>query len=73
MLKSSLCNYSDACILVKGTITLVLQGADAAAIQAYKSNKQLIFKNSGPFASCIIEINNTQVDNTRSWCRTVDE
>ena len=73
MLKSSLCNYSDACILVKGTITLVLQGADAAAIQAYKNNKQLIFKNSGPFTSCIIEINNTQVDNTRSWCRTVDE
>ena len=36
MLKSSLYDYSDAHILVKGTITVVGQGNDAAAIAAHK-------------------------------------
>ena len=34
MLKSSLCDYSDIYILVKGTITIDGAGADAAARQA---------------------------------------
>ena len=34
MLKSSLCDYSDAYILVKRTITITGAGADAAARQA---------------------------------------
>ena len=34
MLKSSLCDYSDAYILVSGTITITGQGADDAAKQA---------------------------------------
>ena len=34
MLKFSLCDYSDAYILVKGTITINGRGADAAARQA---------------------------------------
>ena len=34
MLRSSLCDYSDAYILVKGTITITGAGADAAARQA---------------------------------------
>ena len=33
VLKSILCHYSDAYILVKGTITLIGQEAGAAAIQ----------------------------------------
>ena len=47
MVKLSLCDYSDAFILVKGTI--VGQGVDATAIQAERNNKQVIFKNSAPF------------------------
>ena len=31
MLESSLCNYNNACIFVKGTITITGVGADAAA------------------------------------------
>ena len=31
MLKSSLCDYSDVCILVKGRITITGAEADAAA------------------------------------------
>ena len=45
MLKSSLCDYSDAYILIKGTITITADEADAAAIKADEKNKQVIFKN----------------------------
>ena len=65
MLKSSLCNYSDAYILVKGTITIAGAGADAAARQADERDKGVIFKNRAPFTNCISEINNTQVDNAK--------
>ena len=65
MLKSSLCDYSDAYILVKGTITIVGAGDDAAARQADERDKCVIFKNYAPFTNCIREINNTQVDNAK--------
>ena len=39
--KSSLCDYSDAYILVKGRITITGAGADAAARQADERNKGL--------------------------------
>ena len=54
MLKSSLCDYSDAYILVKGTISVV-NTADA----------EVIFKNCALFTDWISEINNTQIDNAR--------
>ena len=63
VLKSSLCNYSDAYILVKGTITV--KSIAAADIDANNANKKLIFKNCAPFSNCISEINNTQVDNAK--------
>ena len=65
MLKFSLCDYSDAYILVKGTITIAGAGDDAAARQADERDKGVIFKNCAPFINCISEINNTQVDNTK--------
>ena len=63
MLKSSLCDYIDAYILVKGTITINGRGADAAARQADERDKGVAFKNCAPFINCISEINNTQIDN----------
>ena len=63
ILKSSLCDYSDAYILVKGTITITGRGADAAARQADERDKGVSFKNCAPFINCISEINNTQIDN----------
>ena len=65
MLKSSLCDYSDAYILVKGTITIDGAGADAAARQADERNKGVSFKNCASFTNCISEINNTQIDNAK--------
>ena len=63
MLKSSLCDYSDAYILVKGTITVNNTAAQGAA--ANNTNKKVIFKNCTPFTNCISEINNTQIDNAK--------
>ena len=63
MLKSSLCDYSDAYILVKGTITVT--NTAAADADANNTNKKVIFKNCAPFTNCISEINNTQVDNAK--------
>ena len=65
MLKSSLCDYSDAYILVKGTTTITEAGADAAARQADERDKGVAFKNCAPFINRIREINNTQVDNAK--------
>ena len=63
MLKSSLCDYSDAYIFVKGTVTV--NNTAAARVDANNTNKKLIFKNCAPFTNCISEINNTVVDNAR--------
>ena len=60
MLKSSLCDYSDAYILVKGTIS-VTDTATGDAIN--NNNRKVIFKNCASFTNCISEINNTQIDN----------
>ena len=53
-LDSSLCDYSDAYVLVTGNITVT--GGDA--------NTKLIFKNCAPFKECRTEINETFVDET---------
>ena len=65
MLKSSLCDYSDAYILVKGTITITGAGDDAAVRQADERDKGVVFKNCSPFTNYISEIYNTQVDNAK--------
>ena len=63
MSKSSLCGYSDAYILVKGTITVNNTAAQGAS--ANNTNKKVIFKNCAPFTNCISEINNTLIDNAK--------
>ena len=63
MLRSSLCDYNDAYILVKGNITVNYTAADGAA--ANNTNKKIIFKNCAPFTRCISKINNTEVDNSQ--------
>ena len=65
MLKSCLCGYSDAYILVKGKITITGRGTDANGRQADERDKGVAFKNCALFTNCISEINNTQVDNAK--------
>ena len=63
MLKSSLSDYSDAYILVKGNITV--NNTLAADSDANNTNKKVIFKRCAPFTNFISEIINTEVDNAK--------
>ena len=60
MLRSSLCDYSDAYILVKGNILVNNTAADGAA--ANNADKKVMFKNCAPFTNCISKINSTHID-----------
>ena len=56
MLRSNLCHFSDAFIVVKGTITVANSNNDAY-------DKRLVLKNNAPFTSYISKINNTLIHN----------
>ena len=60
MLKSNLCDYSDAYILVNGTITVAEFEAGGG-----NSNMQVVFKKCAPFADYTSEINNTEIDKAK--------
>ena len=66
MLRSNLCDYADAYILVKGTITITGAGDDDAARQLDERNKGVIFKNCASFTKCISRINGTDIDNAEN-------
>ena len=56
MLRSDLCDYADAYILVNGTITVARnQPTD-------RPSRPLILKNNAPFISCITRINNELIE-----------
>ena len=57
MLRSDLCDFIDAYIVVKGDITL--EGDN----DANKRNKNITFKNNAPFINCISNINGVKIDN----------
>ena len=63
MLRSSVCEYSDTYILVKGSISV--NNTAAVDADANNTNQKVIFKNYAPFTDCISKINNTQVDNAK--------
>ena len=63
MIRSNLRDYSNAYILVKGTITV--QNTEAAGAAVNNTNRKVIFKNCTPFTDCITEIYNTQVDDAQ--------
>ena len=67
MIRSNLCDYADAYILVKGTITITGGPADAtdANKRLDERDKGVIFKNCAPFVKCISRINNTEIDNPK--------
>ena len=58
MLRSDLCDFSDAYIVAKGTITLT---ADREFIDV--RNRSLVFKNNAPFTNWIPRINIILNDN----------
>ena len=59
MLRSNLCDYSDAYILVKGIITVTAPGVNN---NVNKRNRPVILKNNAPFVSCITRINGELIE-----------
>ena len=61
MLRSNLCDYADAYVLLNGTITSTGAGNDDAARRLDERNKDVRFKNCALFTKCINRINNTMI------------
>ena len=59
MLRPIFSDYSDAYILVSATITV-------PNTAAANNRKNIIIKNCALFTNCIVEINNTQIDNAKN-------
>ena len=63
MLRSNLCDYSDAYILVKGKIVVAAPGVNNNANNIRdKRNSSVILKNNAPFVSCITRINGELIE-----------
>ena len=56
ILRSNLCDYSDAYIVVKGIITVV-------RLNGVKRKKSAGLKNNAPFINCISKIDGVKIDN----------
>ena len=61
-LESSLCDYSDAYILVTGNITVNRRNTADTDDIALGTITQVVFKNCSPFKNCRTEINDTFID-----------
>ena len=59
MLRSDLCDFSDAYIVAKGTISVT-------APDDAERNKSVVFKKNAPFINCISKINRVQIDNAEN-------
>ena len=80
MLRSDLCDFSDACIVVKGDITVTKKAFTADDIDAPNNtaanvtatkigDKKLVFKNNAPFINCISKINVVKIDNLLEYSK----
>ena len=58
MLRSDLCDYSDAYIVVKGIFAVSADEKDRD-----ERNRQIILKNNAPFINCISKINGALIEN----------
>ena len=59
-LRSDLCDFSDAYIVVKGDITVTNPNN-------VKRNRAVAFKNNAPFTNCITKINGVKIDNAEDF------
>ena len=62
VLKTNLCDYAEAYILVDGTIRAEAERAPLTAPLADIDNARLTLKNCAPFTKCNLEINDEHVD-----------
>ena len=61
MLRSDLCDYSDAYIVVKGNINLTVNRLNQINVDSY--DQRVTFKNNAPFMSCITKIKSELIEN----------
>ena len=54
-LRADLCDFSDAYIVVKGTITVIRRNNA-------KRNKSAVFKSNAPFINCVLKIDGVLID-----------
>ena len=59
MLRSDLCDYKDAYIVMRSKIDL------GVFVNNDMTEKDSVFKNNAPFWSCITKINNIFIDNAK--------
>ena len=67
MLRTSLCDFSEAYIVLKGEVRVnanASAGPPARTEIQNASNKSFVFKNCAPFTNCITKINSTTVENS---------
>ena len=62
MLRSDLCHYNDAYIVVRGTIGLL----DAVANENDKIEKNVVFQTNAPFRSSFSNVNSTFIGNAEN-------
>ena len=60
MLRSDLCDFSDACVVVKGIVAVSANERDRDEM-----NRQVILKNNALFISCISKMNGVLVENAK--------
>ena len=60
MLRSDLCDFNDAYIVVKGIVTVAVSTNERDRDEI---NRQVILKNNAPFISCISKINGVLLEN----------
>ena len=65
MIRSNLGDYSDAYVLVSGTIAIIGGGDNDITKRADEKNKGVIFKKFSSFTGCKSNIKNTQIDNAK--------
>ena len=58
MISWNLCDYSNAYILVSGTLTIEREGDNDAAKRTNGGNKGAMLKKCAPFSECISNTNN---------------
>ena len=66
MLRSDLCDFSHAYVVVKGIATVSADERDRDEM-----NRQVILKNNAPFISCISKINGVLVENAENLFKDI--
>ena len=63
MLRSDLCDYSDAYVEVTENVIVTANKENEDNIRAYNNDRTFTLKNNAPFISCITKINGELIEN----------